>query len=160
MNPETHQTKSPALSQIRKSLEGSNCGSEGSNLWCVLLCHGGRRKHALTIRCIRRTLLTRVGKMRSKISLWQWCCFIATKVFMSATLSCIETTRIHRFCHLPENICFGVISGNINLPGGCRRRDHSFWKPEFHKKIRFWKAFGWFVLMVFWKLLRTLFRRH
>ena len=31
----------------------------------------------------------------------------------------------------------GVISGNINPPGGCRGQIPGFWKPIFHKKIEF-----------------------
>jgi hypothetical protein len=33
----------------------------------------------------------------------------------------------------------GVISGNINPPGGYRRRDPRFWKPEFIQKSVFEK---------------------
>ena len=36
-----------------------------------------------------------------------------------------------------RKICFGVISGKINPPGGCQGQIPGFWKPIFHKKIEF-----------------------
>ena len=34
-------------------------------------------------------------------------------------------------------ILFGVISGNINPPGGCRGQIPGFWKPRFQQKVEF-----------------------
>ena len=48
-----------------------------------------------------------------------------------------------------EIFLFGVISGNINPPGGYRGQIPDFWKPRFQPKVKVWKRFGRFILMIF-----------
>ena len=53
-----------------------------------------------------------------------------------------KTSKMHKkvaiftdhsgFSSFSENIVLVSFTGNINPPGGCRRRDPSFGKPDFH----------------------------
>ena len=48
----------------------------------------------------------------------------------------IKKLRFLRFSGIFRNIfVLGVISGNINPPGGCRGQIPGFWKPRFQPKV-------------------------
>ena len=68
----------------------------------------------------------------------------------------VKKWRFLMFSGISRKIFFlGVISGNINPPGGYRRRDPGFWKPRFRPKVKVWKRFGRFILMIFCYLSGT-----
>ena len=49
----------------------------------------------------------------------------------------------------------GVISGNINPPGWLPGTNPGFLETQISANSRVWKRFGWFLLMIFWNLVRT-----